>query len=79
MKPTIQYPTTSKTKCLNYKNLENKTISDIAKQLPINGHTKIFTDICGIYHPEQDKKKYGSYYAVSVFDFTETYIYVLTR
>lgn len=46
--------------------------------LPINGHTKLFCDVCGKYYPERDKEKFGDLFAISVFDFTDQYLYVAT-
>lgn len=59
-----------------YDYLKYKTIDDINSMLPINGRTKLFTDVCGKYIPERDKTKYGDMLAITIADFTENYLYI---
>lgn len=61
-----------------YNKLLYKTIDQIYNMLPINGHTKLFCDVCGKYYPDRDKEKFGDLFAISVFDFTDEYLYVAT-
>ena len=56
-----------------------KTIDEVYKLLPFNGYTRLFTDCCGIYYPDRDKKHHGHKYVMWTTEYKPGVLYVSTH